>query len=286
VVYSISRATSLRAGGGYYYQSQSIDDLRIEFGENNYHPAELSKHYVLGFEHRFNNGIHVRAEGYLKRISDLQETYVTFANIDEFFPETRDDLIKLIADKATAKGIELYLKHDTGNKFSWWLSYVLSDATDHVTGLQYAGPLVHRTGTLPRFWDQRHTINLDVNYRPNRKWHFNFAWQYRSGWPYTPFEVKRIARGDGTFAYYHDWGLFNSLRYPAYHRLDVRINRHFYPARGKITAFLHVINAYNHENVNNYDFSILEQNADRFRYEINTETWFSILPFVGVSWEF
>ncbi len=286
MVFSFSNATSLRAGWGYYYQSQNIDDLRIEFGENSYYPAELSEHYVLGFEHRFNNGTQLRAEGYLKRISDLQDYYVTFANIDEFFPETRDDLIKLIRDKATTKGIELYVKHDTGNKFSWWLSYVLSGATDHVTDLQYTGPLLHQTGTLPRFWEQRHTANLDVNFRPNRKWHFNFAWQYRSGWPYTPFEVKRIARDDGTFAYYHDWGLFNSLRYPAYHRLDVRINRHFYSARGKITAFLHIINAYNHENVNNYDFSILEENADSFRYEIDTETWFSILPFVGVSWEF
>ena len=286
MVYSLSPATFLRAAWGNYYQSQSIDDLRIEFGETSYHPAQLSKHYVLGFEHRFNNGLQVRAEGYLKRISDLQDTYITFRNIDEFFPETRDDLLKLVIDKASTKGLELHLKHDTGNKFSWWLSYVLSDATDDVAALQYAGPLVERTGTLPRPWDQRHTINLDVNYRPNRKWHFNFAWQYRSGWPYTPFEVKRIARGDGTFAYYRDNGLYNSLRYPAYQRLDVRINRHFYPSRGKVTAFLHIINAYNHENVNNYDFSILEQNAVSFRFEIDTETWFSILPFVGVSWEF
>jgi TonB dependent receptor-like, beta-barrel/CarboxypepD_reg-like domain/TonB-dependent Receptor Plug Domain len=286
MVVSLSNATYVRAGWGYYYQSQNMDDLRIEFGENSYNPAELSKHYVLGFEHRFNNGIQFRAEGYLKRISRLQDYYVTFANIDEFFPETRDDLIKLVRDKATSKGLELYLKHDTGNKFSWWLSYVLSDATDHITDLQYTGPLLHRTGTLPRFWEQRHTANLDVNFRPNRKWHFNFAWQYRSGWPYTPFEVKRIARGDGTFAYYHDWGLFNSLRYPAYHRLDVRINRYFYSSRGKITAFLHIINAYNHENVNNYDFSIVEENADSFRYEIDTETWFPILPFIGVSWDF
>jgi outer membrane cobalamin receptor len=107
LAYSLSKATSLRAGLGYYYQSQNINDLKIEFGENSYHPATLSNHYVLGFEHRFNNGLQVRAEGYLKKISDLQDNYVTFANIDEFFPETRDDLIKLIRDKGTTKGIEL-----------------------------------------------------------------------------------------------------------------------------------------------------------------------------------
>ena len=286
MVYSLAKTTFLRAGWGYYYQTQNIDDLRIEFGEDSYQPAQLSKHYVLGLEHHFNNGIQVRAEGYLKKISDLQDSYITFRNIDEFFPETRDDLIRLTIAEATSKGVELYAKYDTGNKFSWWLSYVLSAATDNVSALHYTGSLEHRTGSLPRLWDQRHTANLDVNYRPSRKWHFNFAWQFRSGWPYTPFEVKRIPRGDGTFAYYHDYGLFNSLRYPAYHRLDVRINRHFFPASGKITVFLHIINAYNHENVNNYDYSILDGNADPFRFEIDTETWFPILPFVGVSWEF
>ena len=247
---------------------------------------ELSKHYVLGLEHHFNNGIQVRAEGYLKRVSNVPDTYITFRNIDEFFPETRDDLMKLIIDKSTSKGVEVYAKYDTGNKFSWWLSYVLSEATDDVLAIDYAGPLELRTGNVPRPWDQRHTINLDVNYRPNRKWHFNIAWQYRSGWPYTPFEVRRVARGDGTFAHYRENGLYNSLIYPAYHRLDIRINRHFYTSRGKVTVFLHVINAYNHENVNNYDYSILKDTAEDFRFEIDTETWFPILPFVGVSWEF
>jgi outer membrane cobalamin receptor len=286
LVYSLAKATFLRAGWGYYYQTQDIDELRIEFGENSYFPARLAKHYVLGLERRFDNGIQLRVEGYLKRISRLPPTYFTFRNIDEFFPETRDDLIKLDLGGATAKGIELYLKHDTGNKFSWWLSYALSSAKDDVTALRYDGPLVHQTGSLPRAWDQRHTIVLEANYRPNIKWHFNIGWQYRSGWPQTPFEVRRIARTDGTFAYYHDYGLYDSLRYPAYQRLDIRINRHFFTKRGKTTVFLQIINAYNHKNVNNYDYSILEQDANGFRFEIDTERWFPILPFIGVSWEF
>lgn len=286
LVYSLAKATFLRAGWGYYYQTQDIDDLRIEFGENAYYPARLSEHYVLGLEHHFNNGLQFRAEAYVKRISNLPASYLTFRNIDEFFPETRDDLIKLDIADATAKGIELYLKYDTGNKFSWWLSYVLSDIKENVSALHYEGPLIHQTGILPRPWDQRHTIILETNYRPNRKWHFNVGWQYRSGWPYTPFEVDRIARDNGTFAYYHDYGLFNSLRYPPYHRLDIRINRQFFRKRGKTTVFLQIINAYNHKNINNYDFSILEQTADSFRYEIDKETWFPILPLIGISWEF
>jgi len=47
-----------------------------------------------------------------------------------------------------------------------------------------------------------------------------------------------------------------------------------------------VINLYNHENVSAYGHEILEENQDGFRHEIGKETFFGILPFVGVSWEF
>lgn len=286
IAYSLAKTTFLRAGWGYYYQTQGIDELNIQFEELSYHPAELAEHFVLGFEHFFNNGLHFRAEGYYKRMSDLRDEYYSFRDIDEFFPEGRDDLIKLSFERATTRGVELYLKYDTGNKFSWWLSYVLSDAKDDITEIQYDGPLVKQIGTHPRIWDQRHTVNLDANYRLNKKWHFNFAWQFRTGWPATDFQVKRIQREDGSFAYYHDFGVFRGTRYPSYQRLDARINRYFYSSKGKITVFLHIINLYNHENISSYDHEIAEQNADSFRARIESETFFGILPFVGVSWEF
>ena len=141
-------------------------------------------------------------------------------------------------------------------------------------------------GLQPRPWDQRHTINVDVNYRPNLKWYWNFAWQYRSGWPYTDFQVKRIQREDDSYAYYHDYGTFNGSRYPAYHRLDVRINRNINTAKGKIIAFLHIINLYNRKNIYAYDHDIVKANSGGFRHIIVKETWFGLMPFAGISWEF
>jgi len=285
MVYSLAKATFLRAGWGYYYQTQGIDDLNIQFEELSYHPAEKSEHFVAGFEYLFKNNLHFRVEGYYKKMSDLRDAYYSFRDIDELFPEGRDDLIKLSFNKASAVGMELYLKYDTGNKFSWWLSYVLSDVKDDVSDIQYDGKLIKKTGILPRAWDQRHTVNIDANYRLNKKWHFNFAWQYRTGWPSTDFQVQRIQRNDGSFAYYHDFGTFRGNRYPSYQRLDARINRHFYTSRGKISAFLHVINLYNHENVVSYDHEIGKETADTFTHTIESETFFPLIPFLGFSWE-
>jgi len=286
MVYSVAKKSFVRVGWGHYYQTQGIDDLNIQFEETSYHPAQLAEHFVLGIEHLFNNGLHFRAEGYYKRMSDMRDAYLSFRDIDEFFPEARDDLTKVIFDEANAKGLEFYLKYDTGNKFSWWLSYVLSDAKNDVKDIQYEGRLVKQTGLQPRPWDQRHTINIDANYRLNKKWHFNLSWQYRTGWPETPFDVKRIQREDGSYAYYQDYSTYYSSRYPNYQRLDARMNRHFYTSRGKISAFLHIINVYNHENVIRYDHEIIGKNSEEFRFVLEKETWFGIIPFAGVSWEF
>lgn len=285
-VYSLANATFLRAGWGYYYQSQGIDQLRVQFGELDYHPAERAEHFVLGFEHFLTNGLSLSSGAYHKRMTNLQDEYYSFHDIDEFFPEARSDLVRLSLDGGTSRGIETYLKYDTGNKLSWWLSYVLSEATDDVAAIHFDGSLIKKTGELPRAWDQRHTLNIDANYRLSDAWHLNVTWKQRTGWPNTDFEVGRLQREDGTFAYYQKRGVLRGTRVPAYQRLDARINRHFYTSWGKTSVFLHVINLLNHENVIRYDHDLAEESAESFRADIEPETWFGLVPFLGMSWEF
>jgi outer membrane receptor for ferrienterochelin and colicin len=287
LLYSLTRNTSLRSGWGYYYQTQAPDELRIQFEETSTFRAQRAEHYVLGADHRFDNGLYFRTEGYLKKISRMPVKYVTLgADIDEFYPESRDDLVQLTVDKGKAKGIEFYLKYDSGEKISWWLSYVLSETKDHVTDVNYAGKLIERTGSQPRPWDQRHTLNFDAYYRLNTGWQFNLAWQYRSGWSFTDFDVVRLQRPDGTFAYFEDYGTFNTGRYPSYQRLDARINKHFYTSKGKITLFLHVINVLNHTNVSGLDYEAFSPTPGDFSVVKEKETWLGITPFAGVVWEF
>lgn len=286
LVYSISKRTFLRAGWGNYYQSQQIDQLNIQYHEKDYHKAELSRQYVLGLEHYFTNGLQLRAEGYIKNNSNVPDAFYTFANIDEFFPEARDDLFKVSFDKSTAKGLELYLKYNTGNAITWWVSYVLSEVKETYTDLQYPGIINLKSATQPRPWDQRHTINADVNYRLNKYWYFNISWQYHSGWPYTPFLVKRKARDDGTYAYYHAFTSFNAARYPDYQRMDLRVNRYFYPWDDKITLYLQIINLYNQKNISSYDHDIENESTDTFTSRTAKETWLQFTPFIGINWEF
>ena len=256
IVYALGEGTFLRGGWGYFYQSEGIHQIRVEEGEDSFHPASLAEHWVAGFEHLFKNGLHLRLEGYHKRLSDLRPDFRNWSNDIEFFPELQYDRFRLNVKSARAKGIETYLKYDRGGKWSWWASYGLAKVVEDIESLEFEGIVyTEDAGEYPGKYDQRHTIYFDLNFRPNRNWHFNLSWQYHTGWPYTSRIIKSEQLPDGSTVYYETTENFNGATYPSYHRLDLKINRHFYTSRGRISAFLTLINVYDHGNVRNTDFN-------------------------------
>jgi len=293
VAYAFSPGTVLRGAWGYYYQSQFINDLDVNHGSTAFKPAELAKHYVLGFEHKFNNGIELRLESYYKKLSNYSPQWQNLRDHLEMFPEARNDNALVILNGATSKGIEVFLKYDKGGPITWWLSYAFAKAEDDVKSIDYNGLLTKRTGTVPRLNDQQHTVYADVNYRPNTKWHFNLSWQFYRGWPRTDYtyRIQTLANGDLHFYPVHQ--LFNGVIYPAFHRLDLRINRHFKTGIGDVAIYLHLINLYNRENLKKFD---LDTRNDEGNYSIDQEGnyvpfhddkyWFGFMPVIGVSWEF
>jgi outer membrane receptor for ferrienterochelin and colicin len=293
MVYSIGKNTFLRGAWGWYYQSQFINNLEIKDGILEYHLAEKAEHFVMGFEHLFENGINFRIEGYYKKLSNLNPLSQNMRDHLEIFPEQRNDYVRVSYSGANSKGLEFFLKYDTGGKISWWLSYALAKATDNVEDLTFDGLLIERTGEVPRLNDQRHTIYADVNYRPNKKWTLNLSWQYYIGWPRTDYTYRYQTLENGDYHFYPVHGTFNNSIYPAYHRMDIRANRLFRLKNSELSAFVHVINLYNRKNLRKFDldtrndleeFSI-DQNGNYVPFE-DHKYWFGLLPVVGVSWNF
>ena len=95
-----------------------------------------------------------------------------------------------------------------------------------------------------------------LNYRHSKRWSFGLSWRYHSGAPYSPvIGSYSVTDPDGNTRLRPQYGETNSRRLPAYHRLDLRVDRDFVYNRFLIDAYLEIINAYNHENISGYSYN-------------------------------
>ena len=78
----------------------------------------------------------------------------------------------------------------------------------------------------------------------------------------------------------------NALEFPAYHRLDVRISRHFQFSQTALAAFLEVRNAYNRRNIRVYNYQLINQPDDSVLMIPEPRGWLPILPAFGLRWDF
>jgi hypothetical protein len=289
LVYSLGKRTFFRLGWGYFHQTEGIHEINVIDGEDDFHPAELAKHWVAGLETYLRNGLHLRLEGYYKSFSELRPEYRNWSNRIEVYPEMQYCRFKVNLNGRISKGIEAYLKYDRGGKITCWASYALAFKEDDIGGITRVGKGYSHvnsfSGIYPGLYDQRHTVYLDVNYRPTRAWHFNLAWQYHTGWPYTERCIDSEVLSDGSNAYFWNIGPYHGTSYPDYHRMDVKVSRHFDTSKGRITAFVQIINLYDRKNMQNVVLDWIIPGPDSPPYlDRQNEYWFPLLPSFGISW--
>jgi len=273
--------TSLRGGWGIYHQTQGIHELEAPDGETEFTPSERATQVAVGLEHRFSNGIAARAEAYHRSIHRPRRFYLNLWREILAFPELDGDRRRVDPTEARAKGLELSARRE-GDTWDWSLGYALSSTEQKIDDLW-----------VPQFWDQTHAFTVTVGYRPNPAWNITGAWQIRSGWPITPQEYVvdtiSVFQGDGTqwpMWWRGEFGELNSVRLPAYHRLDLRVNRRFQLRRGTLDVYLDLFNAYNQENLRSYGYQ-LRTLSDELRYvRYGDETLLPFLPSIGFRWEF
>jgi outer membrane receptor protein involved in Fe transport len=275
--YDLGR-TTFRAGWGKFRQIQRIDNHNAQDGEKVfYYPSEQAEHRVIGLEHKYETGINVRIEAYQKVLSSIRPYYLNFeGTMVNPFAELHNDRIRLAPEKGESKGIEFYLFKDSGSKWSWWFSYGYAKAEEVINGIE-----------TPKYFDQRHTVYFDLNYRPARKWRINLAWNYHSGWPYTESHSE-ITKWYPDGHYDIEWvnGPINANRLPSYHRMDLRISRRFETGSGGISAFFEIRNIYNRKNIREYLYTHLGYwNNRTHSAKQGDEYGLPLVPSFGISWD-
>jgi len=325
--YALDEITTLRGVWGIYYQSPGYEKLRdqnvlFDLADVYTKPlnAEKSIHYVIGLERWLSNEWSLRFESYYKDFSDLivqkkvdGSAFVTelIPGADPHKPGSWTNPVIVRGDSLTqipinnsfgeAYGFEFFLsKRNVMNnsKLIGWVSYSLAYANRFEDG-----------NKLPFRFDQRHTVNIVMNYDFNNWFNVGLRWQYGSGFPFSePSGIKpRIILADqngdgiaetpviasrknfndpnseGQVVYDVDFGdnKFNSQK-PAYHRLDVRFNfiTNFWNLDW--VFYLDVVNVYNRKNVVNYDYYVTED----LKLGREQNNMFPILPTLGISVKF
>jgi len=277
LAYRITDRTTLRTGWGRFSQVHAIDKLNMVDDDYTFYPAESARHFMAGLEHIFQNGVNLRMEGYHKRLTDIRPRYISYRYNTDTSPENSHDRIRLEPESGESKGVEVYLSKDTWGTFKWWINYSYSVVENIIDGR-----------TVPREMDQRHTVNMDISYQPNGRWAVNASWQYHSGWPYTVETVNIISQNpDGSYTWEWAPGPLYGERFPAYHRMDLRVSRYFETSKGRLSLFLEIRNLYNRKNLRQYEYTdVLILSPDEYTYEIEPREWLPRIPSFGISWDF
>ncbi len=325
--FSPDNLTTFRAGWGIYYQSpgyekavdrQALFDLNPVYTEQL--NAEKAIHYVLGVERWLTPEWNIRTEMYYKNFIDLivQQQFQGYRFVTEPIPgrdirypdawtrpvpQFTDSLTQIPVNNSQGEsyGFEVLLSKkniDAAARLNGWVSYSLAYADRYERGVR-----------IPFRFDQRHTVNIVLNYKLTDSWDLGMRWQFGSGFPFTePAGIKpRVllvdADGDGKpetpkiatrssfsnpsvteVVYDIDYGnreRFNS-RKPDYHRLDFRATYSTVLWNLKWQFYLDIVNVYNRKNVVGYDYFV----EDDLTLGKEANNMFPILPTFGFNFRF
>jgi outer membrane receptor protein involved in Fe transport len=283
-------ATTLRTSWGRYYQSQWIHELEVGDGETGFYPAERADQVALGLEHRLASGIDARIELYHRSIEDQRPRFINLEQELQIFPEAEGDRLRLDPERGRARGLEVMVERRAGARWAWSASYVLAVAEDEVPSLVGnacgLGQACAEGRWVPRRYDQRHAVAVNVAYRPQPSWDISWGWRYHSGWPATSWTYDATVLEDGSVFWQRIFGPLRAERLPAYHRLDLRVTRELTLHGNPLQVYLDVFNLYNRTNLASFAYDGWFSEGRMIVTRVDGQTLLPRLPTIGFRYVF
>ena len=260
--FDVADNTTLKAGVGLYAQSPQPRDFDAVFG-NPRVGLEHALHTSLGVAQALPKDITLEVTGFYKSLwnlarpsSDLQ---ITGGSVR---PETA-----ATTGLGYVVGGELLLRKALTRNLFAWLSYTLMRSVRR----DDAGKPAYLFD-----FDQTHILTAIASYKLPKNWQIGARFRLISGNPYTPVIGGVFDASEG--GYIAVQGPRNSARLPAFHQLDLRIDKRWIYRRISINVFLDILNAYNRVNVERL------QNGYNFRGTAPVAS-LPILPSIGLRLE-
>jgi hypothetical protein len=210
--FKINDETSVKMGANLNYQyihsvSQSTTTLPTDLwvSSTDIVKPEIGAQVSLGVFRNFNNNMYETSiEGYYKKMWNQVEygnNPVVSAN------EEIED--QFVFGEGEAYGAEFYVGKKKGD-FTGWIGYTLAWTTRSFPDIDDGKKFFNR-------YDRRHDLSVVLMYNISERWNLNATFVYGSGQTTTPVVNRYLIAGDIV----NEYGERNSLRLPAYHRLDI-----------------------------------------------------------------
>jgi hypothetical protein len=251
--------TTLKAGVGLYQQPPQPQESVAPFGTDGVR-SNRSIHSSLGVEQQLYEGLTLSLEGFYKHYSRL-----IIATPDE--GETAIGARFENIGTGRAYGGEVLLKYQGAQRFTGWLAYTAS-RSERKNGKDDRMHLFE--------FDQTHILSVLGNVKLGWGMSLGGRFRYVTGSPNTPIVGGILDLDAG--AYSPVPGASFSTRVPAFHQLDLRLDKVWQIRKGALTAYLEVRNVYNHANtegvVHRYDYA-----------QAQKQSGLPILPVIGLRGE-
>ena len=253
--------TTLKGGAGLFHQPPQPQESIKPFGTPGI-KSNRAIHASMGIEQELLPGFDASLEGFYKHLSQL---IVSSAAEDE----TGFGARFANTGRGRVYGGELMLRYrPEGGRFFGWVAYTLSRSERARS----------KSEELHLFeWDQTHILSALGSYKLGRGWTVGGRFRYVTGAPYTPYLGGVLDLDAGAYSPITGQAPFTA-RLPAFHQLDLRVDKTWERKRMKLIAYLELRNAYNRRNAEaktySYDYS---QSAN--------QGGLPILPVIGLRGE-
>lgn len=242
--FALSGDVDLNANLGRYAMQPSYTSMGYRASDGTYVNKDrlryiMSNQAVFGAEYHPGEYLRFSAEGFYKSysaypISEVEG--VSLASKGTEYGQVGAEAV-LSTGLGRAYGVEVVARLLPWNEFSATATYTLfrSEFTD-------------KSGVYrPSSWDAGQMINLLGSYRLGKSWYLSASWRYIGGAPYTPIDMELSTNKTAwavTNQAYLDYTRFNTLRLPAKHQLDLRLDKEFYFKHWMLNLYVDVQNAY------------------------------------------
>lgn len=294
--YRLSEQWTVTANVGRYYQLPPYTSLgykanNVFVNKQNRLQYIRADHYIAGVAYTPSPKVEFTLESFFKRYSRYPFSVndsISLANKGADYGVLGDEAVLSIG-KGRAYGAEFLMRFNNRKNLNANASYTWSRS-------EFIDP---GTGTyVPTTWDSKHLLTLYATYKLNKSWSAGAKWRFVGKLPYTPYDLKASANVESWEANAGpvlDYSKFNSERLPAFHQLDIRVDKVWYLNKFTLKLYVDVQNVYNYQSQGpdiivrekdaNGQFITTDNSTEYVLKSIPSESG-TVLPTLGVIFKF